>query len=72
VTTDPEDLLQSALVKVALRRRELSDGQPDAYLRTILYGDAVSWWRQQRREVSMAELPLPGEPRPNRAGPAAK
>jgi len=56
-----EDLLQSALVKVALRWRQLSDGQPEAYLRTILYRDAVSWWRQRRREVSMAELPLQGE-----------
>ena len=57
-----EDLLQSAFVKVALRWSQLRDGQPEAYLRTILYRDAVSWWRRQRREVVVAappELPAP-------------
>ena len=52
-----EDLLQSALVKVALRWRQLHDGQPEAYLRMILYRDAVSWWRRQRREFPVAQLP---------------
>ena len=52
-----EDLLQSALVKVALRWRQLSHGQPEAYLRTILYRDAVSWWRRQRREFPVAQVP---------------
>jgi len=56
-----EDLVQSALVKVALRWATLRDGHPEAYLRTVLYRDAVSWWRRQRREVVVAsppELPL--------------
>jgi RNA polymerase sigma-70 factor (sigma-E family) len=57
-----EDLLQSALVKVALRWRQLQHGQPEAYLRTILYRDAVSWWRHRRREIPMAELPTQREP----------
>jgi RNA polymerase sigma-70 factor (sigma-E family) len=57
-----EDLLQGALVKVALRWGQLRDGQPEAYLRAILYRDAVSWWRRRRREVSMAEPPVGGEP----------
>jgi len=52
-----EDLLQSALVKVALRWPRLRDGQPEAYLRTILYRDAVSWWRRQRREIAVAQPP---------------
>jgi len=52
-----EDLLQSALVKVALRWRQLRDGQPEAYLRTILYRDAVSWWRRERREFPVAQPP---------------
>jgi RNA polymerase sigma-70 factor (sigma-E family) len=52
-----EDLLQSALVKVALRWHQLRDGQPEAYLRTILYRDAVSWWRRQRREIAVAQPP---------------
>jgi RNA polymerase sigma-70 factor (sigma-E family) len=53
-----EDLVQTALVKVALRWRHLRNGQPEAYLRTILYRDAVSWWRRQRREVLVAEPPI--------------
>jgi RNA polymerase sigma-70 factor (sigma-E family) len=52
-----EDLVQSALVKVALRWRQVRDGSPEAYLRTILYRDAVSWWRRHRREIPVAELP---------------
>jgi len=45
-----EDLVQNALVKVALRWPRLRDGQPEAYLRTIIYRDAVSWWRKRRRD----------------------
>jgi len=52
-----EDLVQSALVKVALRWRQLHHGHPEAYLRTILYRDAVSCWRRRRREFPMAQLP---------------
>jgi len=52
-----EDLLQSALVKVAARWSRLRDGQPEAYARTVLYRDAVSWWRRQRREVTVARPP---------------
>jgi RNA polymerase sigma-70 factor (sigma-E family) len=46
-----EDLLQDALVKLALRWSRLADGHPEAYLRTVLYRDAVSHWRSRRREV---------------------
>jgi RNA polymerase sigma-70 factor (sigma-E family) len=52
-----EDLVQSALIKVGLRWRTVREGNPDAYLRTVLYRDAVSWWRRRRREISVAEPP---------------
>jgi RNA polymerase sigma-70 factor (sigma-E family) len=52
-----EDLLQSALVKVAVRWSQLRGGQPEAYVRTVLYRDAVSWWRRNSREVTVAAPP---------------
>lgn len=50
-----EDLLQGALIKVADRWRRVRDGNPDAYIRTILYRDNVSWWRK-RRESPVAQV----------------
>ncbi len=50
-----EDLVQEALVKVALRWPRLRSGNPTAYARTIIARDHVSWWRRRRREVSVAE-----------------
>ncbi len=47
-----EDLLQGAFVKVAQRWERLRHENPDAYVRRILYRDAVSSWRRTRREVS--------------------
>ncbi|HWS35290.1 MAG TPA: SigE family RNA polymerase sigma factor, partial [Actinoplanes sp.] len=52
-----EDLLQNALVKLALRWERLRDGDPEAYLRTIMYRDAISWWRRFRREQLRDEPP---------------
>ena len=46
-----EDLVQEALVKVALRWRRLRDGHPEAYARTVIVRDNISWWRKHRREV---------------------
>jgi DNA-directed RNA polymerase specialized sigma24 family protein len=46
-----EDLVQDALVKVALRWSRLRDGNPTAYARTIMMNQNVSWWRRRRREV---------------------
>lgn len=46
-----EDLVQEALVKVALRWPRLRDGNPTAYARTIVVRDNISWWRRRRREV---------------------
>ena len=46
-----EDLLQGALVKLARQWDRVRDEQPDAYVRRILYRDAVSSWRKRRHEV---------------------
>lgn len=54
-----EDLVQEALVKVALRWPKLRSGNPTAYARTILVRDNVSWWRRTRRELPTAD---PHEP----------
>ena len=52
-----EDLLQDALLKLALRWSSVRDGDPSAYVRAILYRDAVSWWRRRRREWLSAAPP---------------
>ncbi len=56
-----EDLLQGALVKLARNWDRVREEQPDAYVRRILYHDAVSSWRRRRREVVGLE-PVPEEP----------
>jgi RNA polymerase sigma-70 factor (sigma-E family) len=60
-----EDLLQGALVKLALRWRQVRDGDPEAYLRTILLRDAISWWRRRRREWLTSAPPSRSGPDPN-------
>jgi RNA polymerase sigma-70 factor (sigma-E family) len=51
-----EDLLQSALVKVAARwSRVRAADDPVAYIRKILYHEHVSAWRSRRRELRPAE-----------------
>ncbi len=50
-----EDLVQEALVKVALRWDRLRDGNPTAYARTIVVRDNISWWRRRGRETPVAE-----------------
>ena len=52
-----EDLLQGALAKLAARWDKIQHENPDAYVRKILYRDAVSSWRKTRRE-SLSSLPL--------------
>jgi RNA polymerase sigma-70 factor (sigma-E family) len=47
-----EDLVQEALVKVALRWSRLRTGNPVAYARTIIVHDNISWWRRHRRELT--------------------
>lgn len=50
-----EDLVQEAMVKVALRWSRLHDGQPTAYARRVIARDHVSLWRRRGREVPVAE-----------------
>lgn len=53
--TEAEDIVQGALVKLAGRWDRMSDEHPDAYVRQIVYRDAVSWWRRRRAERSAIE-----------------
>jgi RNA polymerase sigma-70 factor (sigma-E family) len=41
-----EDLVQTALTKLAARWHKVTD--PEAYTRRILYHEQVSWWRRKR------------------------
>lgn len=50
-----EDLVQEAMVKVALRWSRLREGKPTAYARRIIANDHVSLWRRRGREVPVAE-----------------
>lgn len=45
-----EDLVQDALVKVALRWDRLAENNPDAYARRVIARTNISWWRRHRRE----------------------
>lgn len=51
-----EDLVQEALVKVAMRWQRLRDARPTAYARTVIVHDHASWWRR-RRELLSDHLP---------------
>ena len=55
LTGDPhlaQDLLQDALVKVAARWSRLEAGNPDAYVRTVLYRDFLHWRKKLRQEYT--------------------
>lgn len=61
-----EDLVQEALVRAAIRWDVLRDSNPDAWMRTVIYREHVSWWRRHRREsvvatVADGSLAPPGE-----------
>ena len=51
-----EDLLQEALIRLAVRWERVADGNPEAYLRRMLYRDVISWRarRRLRREADTA------------------
>ena len=51
-----EDLVQDALVKVALRWGRLHSQAPPAYARKILVRDSISRWRR-RRDQPVDEIP---------------
>ena len=56
-----EDLVQAALAKAFARWSRIS-GDPEPYVRRILYNDRVSVWRRRGRgrELLMAEMPETG------------
>ncbi len=61
-----EDLVQTALHRAAMRWEKLSaSGDPEAYVRRILYNEHVSWWRRRRIQESY------GGDAPERAAAAA-
>lgn len=50
-----EDLLQTALERLATRWRRVQD--PEAYARRVIYHEYLSWWRRwRRREFPVADL----------------
>jgi len=52
-----EDLVQEALISVALRWDRLRSGNPEGWVRTVMYRRHVSWWRKGRREVLTSSVP---------------
>ncbi|MFI7633775.1 SigE family RNA polymerase sigma factor [Nonomuraea sp. NPDC049400] len=56
-----EDLVQSALAKLASRWRQVET--PEAYAKQIMYRQQISWWRASRRrgEVVQATPPEPAD-----------
>lgn len=54
-----EDLLQTALARAATRWERLEE--PEAYVRRVLYTQAVSWWRQLRRRPAEALVEGPAQ-----------
>lgn len=50
-----EDLVQEALVKVAMRWSRLAHENPTAYARTVIVRDNISRWRRRRgrREIEL-------------------
>jgi RNA polymerase sigma-70 factor (sigma-E family) len=63
---DAEDLLQAALVKVAARWRRIAEtGDPEAYVRKVMYNERILSWRRWRRQVVQ---PADGVPEDGRAG----
>jgi RNA polymerase sigma-70 factor (sigma-E family) len=59
-----EDLLQTALERLATRWRRVRD--PEAYARRVIYHEYLSWWRRwRRRETPVADVsdrPCPDDP----------
>ncbi|MEO3929105.1 SigE family RNA polymerase sigma factor [Micromonosporaceae bacterium B7E4] len=52
-----QDLLQSALAKTAAHWRRIRHGNPDAYVRRVLFHEHASGWRRRRVAESLAAEP---------------
>jgi RNA polymerase sigma-70 factor (sigma-E family) len=62
-----EDLVQQTLLRVAERWKRISgSGDPDAYVRRVLYTQHVSWWRRARPGLELRAQP-PDRPVPDPA-----
>lgn len=59
-----EDLVQDAFIKLAPRWDRIKEGNPDAYVRRILYNDNISTWRRTRKETVTGDLGLTDDVRP--------
>ncbi|MEU8001055.1 SigE family RNA polymerase sigma factor [Catellatospora sp. NPDC049111] len=55
-----EDLLQTALERTAVRWDQLD--RPEAYVRKVLYTQAVSWWRRRQRRIPEVLVDATPEP----------
>ncbi|PZF82795.1 SigE family RNA polymerase sigma factor [Micromonospora deserti] len=52
---EAEDLLQTALLKTALRWGSLRHDDPEGYVRTVMYREQVGTWRRLRRRHVVRE-----------------
>ena len=50
-----EDAVQEAFAKLASRWQKVREGNPDAYVRRVVYHDVVSGWRRWGRRQSPAD-----------------
>lgn len=62
-----EDLVQEALVRAAQRWEVLAHGRPEAWVRTVIFREHVSWWRRTRHESVTEEPPDAGYRAPGEA-----
>ncbi|WP_203918851.1 SigE family RNA polymerase sigma factor [Rugosimonospora africana] len=67
-----EDLVQQALLRVAGRWPTLvARGDPDAYVRRVMYNQRISWWRRREPPTVRHEVPQEAAPDPGDAVVAA-
>ncbi|GAA3453799.1 SigE family RNA polymerase sigma factor [Dactylosporangium matsuzakiense] len=52
-----EDLVQSALARVLRHWRRIEGGDPEAYVRRVMYNLQMSWWRRRRVPEHLAATP---------------
>ncbi|MGC5028362.1 SigE family RNA polymerase sigma factor [Micromonospora sp. DT229] len=52
-----EDLLQTALASSYRHWRRIHDGDPEAYVRRVMYHQQVSWWRRRRPSERLESQP---------------